>query len=294
MKTVEFLGLECVELSNDSLSLLVTKSVGPRIISLQLAGGENIFAELPEVVLDCPGVGDFHIRGGHRLWHAPEDPTRTYLPDDDPVEIESLENGLRVTQKTEAQTGIQKKIKIKLDPTKNAVTVKHTLTNHGLWPVTCAPWAVTQMKPGGVGLLPQNQGLWDENPTLPNRPITLWPYTDINSPVITWGNDVVQVRAEMVADMLKIGFPNLRGWLAYWHSGTLFVKRAKFDHQAAYFDFGSSSECYCDPRFLELETLAPITTLNPGESVSHIETWELYADIAWSDDLATIVDLIEK
>jgi hypothetical protein len=43
-----------------------------------------------------------------------------------------------------------------------------------------------------------------------------------------------------------------------------------------YYDFGSSSECYCCDSFLELETLAPITQLQPGAAVSHIETWELY------------------
>ena len=292
MKTVEFLGQDCVELSNGSLSLLVTQSAGPRVISLRFNGGENIFAELPDIVLDCPGVGDFHILGGHRLWHAPENPRRTYLPDDDPVEIKPLENGVWTRQKIESETGIQKELKIKLNPQKNTVKVKHILTNHGLWPVTCAPWAITQMKRGGVALLPQNKDLWNQNPTLPNRPLTLWPYTDINSPVINWSNDVIQIRAEMTDGMLKIGFPNPRGWLAYWRACTLFVKRAKFDFQADYFDFGSSTECYCDPRFLELETLGPITSLNPGDSASHTETWELYADV--EEDINDIVQLIEE
>ena len=59
----------------------------------------------------------------------------------------------------------------------------------------------------------------------------------------------------------------------------LFVKRAEYDSQAAYFDFGSSSECYCDHRFIELETLSPIHSIAPGETASHSEVWELYKDI---------------
>ena len=110
MKTEKFFGQECVSLQNGSLELLVTKSVGPRVLSLQLAGGENLMAELPDFVTDCPGTGTFHFYGGHRLWHAPEEPSRTYLPDDEPVEISPLENGLKATQQTESKTGLQKSI----------------------------------------------------------------------------------------------------------------------------------------------------------------------------------------
>ena len=294
MKTVEFLGLKCVELSNGSLTLFVTKSVGPRVISLTVDGGENIFAELPNETLPCPGVGDFHLYGGHRLWHAPEDPRRTYLPDDDPVEITPIQNGLRVVRETETKTGIQKQIDIQINPNQNQVIVNHQLTNHSLWPVTCAPWAITQVRPGGVAILPQNRQLWDQNPTLPNRTLTLWPYADINSPHIEWGNDVVLIHANMTADHLKIGFPNPRSWLAYWVDGTLFVKRARFDLQSEYYDFGSSSECYCKNIFLELETLGPKVTLNPEESTTHLETWEVYTGIDWPDDVSEIVQFIES
>jgi hypothetical protein len=93
---------------------------------------------------------------------------------------------------------------------------------------------------------------------------------------------------------LKIGFPNPRGWLAYWWSGTLFVKRAAYDIKSEYYDFGSSSECYCSDGFLELETLGPKTTLKPGEATVHLETWELYTDVEWPDNLGELVDFIEN
>jgi hypothetical protein len=93
---------------------------------------------------------------------------------------------------------------------------------------------------------------------------------------------------------LKIGFPNPEGWMAYWIGGTLFVKHASYIKHAEYFDWGSSAECYCDPRFLELETLAPITQLRPGESVVHVETWHVHENIGWSDDLGEILSTIEK
>jgi hypothetical protein len=54
MSITKFMGLGCVLLENSSLELLVTQSVGPRIISLRFNGGNNIFAELPNFVIARP------------------------------------------------------------------------------------------------------------------------------------------------------------------------------------------------------------------------------------------------
>lgn len=291
MKTTKFLDFNCVSLENASLALLVTQSVGPRVISLRFNGGDNLFAELSDFVTRRPDGETFHFYGGHRLWHAPENMPRTYIQDDGPVNIVPTRNGLSVTQPVETQSGIEKSILISLVEEKPQVIVRHTLTNRGLWPVECAPWAITQLKTGGVAILPQSQ---QQTEVLPNRSLALWPYTEISNPLVTWGNQYILVRSEMKEKVFKIGFPNLRGWLAYWHAGTLFVKRAAYDPQAVYYDFNSSSECYCNHRFLELETLAPISTLEPGASVTHAETWELYTNVDFPADEAGAQSLVEK
>ena len=275
MEIENFLGLECNLLENDTLRLRVTRSVGPRILSFGFKDGENLFAELPETVIDYPGGGAFHFYGGHRLWHAPEEPRRTYLPDDSPVDIVPFENGLTVTQNIEPQTGLQKTIEVRFPGESPQVVITHHLTNHGFWPVTCAVWALTQLKTGGTAIFPQ---IRQDTGVLPNRSLVLWPYTDMVNPNVQWGSNFILLDAELDSPF-KIGFPNPRGWQAYWWNGMLFVKRAAYEANAEYFDFGSSSESYCDHRFIELETLAPIRTIAPGETASHIETWELYRDI---------------
>jgi len=289
-------GIDCVEPSNGNLSLLVTQSVGPRILSLRVGESDNLFAELPGVSLDFPGKENFYFYGGHRLWHAPEDPVRTYLPDNQPVTIESVAGGTLVKQATEVETGLQKSMRITLAPDKNRVEIEHVLRNDGIWPVTCAVWAITQFKTGGVALLPQYTGLTKQNITLPNRQIILWSYTDIGSPYITWGNDLILIHADVeTAEMaVKFGYPNPRGWLAYLVDGHLFVKRAGYNPEVHYFDFESSSEVYCNDKFLELETLGPITTIDPGEAASHVEMWEIYPDVGQPEDIRDLVDLIEK
>jgi hypothetical protein len=290
MQTTKFLDFDCVSLQNAALSLLVTRSVGPRIISLRFNGGDNLFAVLPDTVTERPDGQKFHFYGGHRLWHAPENMPRTYALDDGSVDIAQTGNVLSVMQPVETETGIEKSLHISLVEDKPQVIVRHTLTNRGLWPLKCAPWAITQLRTGGVAILPQSR---EQTEFLPNRSLAIWPYSDLASPQVGWGNRYLLVRTGMESPF-KVGFPNPRGWLAYWLDGTLFVKRAAFDTQAEYFDFGSSSECYCNGRFIELETLGPAGRLAPGESVTHTETWELYADVDSPIDEDAAQEIVEK
>jgi hypothetical protein len=287
-------GHDCVRLENGSLTLWVTQSVGPRIIGLALPGGENLLAELPGETLECPGRGSFSFYGGHRLWYAPEDPRRTYLPDDAPVTVADLADGVLVTQPVEAPTGIQKSLTISLAGRDPRAVIDHTLHNRGRELVELAPWAITQLRPGGVAILPQATTFADEHGLLPNRHIALWPYTPINSPHITWGDRYILVEAKMQSGSLKVGFPNPVGWMGYALGDSLFVKHAPYLPDATYFDRGSSSECYCNPRFLELETLGPRTTLAPGESVIHRERWAIYAGVTLSPDEAAMQALADQ
>ena len=292
MEVVNFLAQECVSLENKTIQLLISRSVGPRILSLKFTNAENVFAEVPDFVVECPGSGTFHAYGGHRLWHAPEELSRTFLPDDSPVEISPIENGYRATQNVEAKTGLQKSIEVCLPNDSPRVVITHRLTNHGLWPVTTAPWAVTQLKTGGVAILPQSCA--ETNP-LPNRSLVLWPYTDLSNPNVSFGKHHILLRVDMnEGEAFKVGFPNPRGWLAYWWNGTLFVKHADFDSQSDYFDFGSSSECYCNDQFLELETLAPISKVEPGACVSHVETWDLFRGVDRPRDEKDVQMLVQK
>ncbi len=279
LEKTNFAGLECVRLANETLSLIVTQAVGPRILTLHYQDGKNLFAEIPDAVIKTAGVGTLHLRGGHRLWHAPEVPARTYLPDDAPVTIEAVENGICVSQPVEAATGLQKELHITLPDNSATVVVDHVLRNHGLWPVTCAPWAITQMRPGGTAVLPQRTSRTDPAGLQPNRHIAIWPYTDINSPHITWGNRYILIDASIRAGALKIGLPNPAGWIGYHWQGLFFVKQAAFNPAAAYADFGASSQCYCNDSFIELETLGPLAAIEPGDSVCHRETWRVFADV---------------
>ena len=277
-----YAGYECVKIENEYLALWATTNVGPRIIGLEISGGKNIFASLPGITIDCPGSGEYQLRGGHRLWQAPEFPPRTYLPDDDPVTIRETLEGIQFTQPVEPQTGIEKSLRIHFQKSQPQVIIEHLLTNHGLKTIELAAWAITQLKPGGTAILPQPVSLLDDYGVLPNRQIAIWPYTEVNSPHIIWGDKFIFIDANMQKGALKIGFPNPVGWIAYLLEDVLFVKQAEYYPESEYYDFKSSSECYCNPSFLELETLGPKTKLKPGESLRHQEVWNVYGQVVAS------------
>jgi len=81
------------------LALWVTQSVRPRVIVIGLAqpAGDGLLAELPDETLECPSKGTFSFHGGHRLWYAPEDPRRTHLPDNNPVTVADMADGVLMT-----------------------------------------------------------------------------------------------------------------------------------------------------------------------------------------------------
>jgi len=272
-----FAEYECIKLKNESLQLWVTRDVGPRIIGLQIHGGDNLLAVVPGRSATTPAGKVYQFRGGHRLWYAPEDPERTYWPDDTAVTITEVPNGIQTIQAVEPDTGIEKQMTVTMPDDTAHVIIDHTLTNRGTGtPVELAPWAITQFKTGGFAILPQTSR---DTGLLPNRRLALWPYTRLNSPHLHLGDRFVLVHAAMTNEKFKIGWANSEGWLAYWVDNTLFVKYALYQDSADYYDFGSSSECYCDDDFLELETLGPRTILVPGASIIHREVWHVYPDV---------------
>jgi hypothetical protein len=292
LQAERYMGLDCLRLSNEVVSLLVTTSLGPRILAFQLKDQENLFVELPEATLDCPGKGSLRMLGGHRLWHSPEQARRTYLPDDQALQVEEIDRGVKLTQPVEQETGIQKSLKLLLPDDSATVVVDHTLNNQGMWPVELAPWAITMMKPGGTAILPLTTALADLDGLLPNRHFVFWPYADMSANFLQWGKENLFIHAVMQSGAFKIGYPNPRGWLGYWRA--LFVKFANYQQNEKYPDQGSSTECYCNQLFLEMETLGPLSQIEPGSSKTHQEVWRVFPYEQFTADDISIREIVEQ
>lgn len=275
----DYYGWRTHSIENDFLRLECLADAGPRLVRLFLRGSEeNWFAEVPAKKVTTP-LGDYFFRGGHRLWYAPEKIPQTYQPDNTPIHIESLADGVRLHQPPEPLTGICKHIEIHLHAGRAALTLIHSLENTGTQSIELAPWALTMLKLGGIAILPQTMGAVDEHGLLPNRNLVLWQYTRINDPRLEWHDDVIRLHARAELPPCKIGYLNRAGWMAYWRNGILFVKRFVPQPAALHPDLNCNAEVYCNDEFIELETLAPMQRLEPQQSIEHTETWEFYTDV---------------
>ena len=276
MDSVVFRDWQCVRLATQYLEVLVTRSVGPRVVSFAFPGRPNVLGVVPDAVIGS-SPSEYHLRGGHRLWCAPESSDTTYHPDDVPVEVIPMGAGASFTQPVEKRTGVQKRLTVVIDRDQPRLTVQHEIRNLSSEPIVLAPWAITMFGHGGVALLPIASVA--ESPVLPNQHLALWPYTRLFDSRLGIGHELLLVRGRP-GSRLKVGFANTTGWLAYWQPGTVFVKRAEYLSGGPYPDFGSSSECFVGDHFLELETLGTLSCLQGGETVTHTEKWELHETFA--------------
>jgi hypothetical protein len=290
--TDDFYGLPTYTLANQHLRLEVLAEAGPRIVRLFLAGSdENQLAETPDVKWETP-YGEYCLRGGHRLWHSPEVFPRSVIPDTTGVEVEEVEGGVLLSQPTEVRTGIRKSIEIHLDDTRLAVTLFHRLHNEGLWPVELSPWAITQLPLGGIAVMPQRTEPIDKDGLQPNRCLVLWPYTRWQDPRLHPHDDYVLLEANPLLPPCKIGYLNPLGWLGYLRRGVFFRKRFEAHTDRPFPDLGCNAEVYCNDLFVELETLGPLSRLEPGQTATHTETWEFHVGLAVDQTIDNVRDVI--
>ena len=300
VQKVEYKGWkDCYRISNGEVELIVTGDLGPRIIRYGFVGGQNLFKEFPDQ-LGKSGEADFQMRGGDRVWKAPEDPIATWAPDNVPVTVEITPTGVIAREPVEPLTKLQKEIEVSLAPTGTNVTVSHRITNHGLFTIEFAPWALTQMAQGGMvisGFPPR--GHHPQNLVATN-PVTMWAYTNLTDPRWKLLRKYLTLRQDPNnSDAQKLGLFNKDTWAAYLLNGEVFVKRTTADPNGKYPDFGCSFETFTNDQFLEVETLGPLTYVAPGKMVELVEHWGLFRNIKLNavtdDDLDhTILPLVES
>ena len=277
----DFYGLPARSISNAQLRVDVLTEVGPRLVRLCLANSEtNLLAETPDV--HWPDrFGEYHLRGGHRLAIAPEALGLSYVPDNEGVRLEDLPDGVCLHGPQEQGSGIRKTIEIHLQPDRPVLTLRHSLSNHGNTSLAIAPWAITQLAPGGIAVLPlrlldHQRVSPDSLRRLPDRQLVLWPYASWQDERLFADDDYVWVTAQPQPVEFKIG-ALAPGWLGYLNGGVFFLKRFDPQLEQLHPDLNTNAQIYCNHRHVELESLAPLTWLEPGQTCVHVETWELYA-----------------
>jgi hypothetical protein len=263
----------CLRIFDENVELIVTTDVGPRVIRYGFIGGQNMFKEFAEQ-LGRSGEATWRPRGGHRIWVAPEIVPDTYAADNFAVQVKAFADGVELIAPVEPATSLEKAITVQL--LADGVMVTHRVRNAGAKARTLAPWALSMMAPGGVGITkfpPRGTHPEDLPPT---NPLIMWAFTDLSDRRWTFTRKYLILRQDSrMASPQKLGHFNERTVGAYLLGSDLFVKRYDADASKEYADFGASYETFTNGEFLELETLGPLEVVAPGNSVEHVEKWEL-------------------
>jgi hypothetical protein len=226
------------------------------------------------------GEDKFQLRGGDRVWKAPEDPVATWTPDNVPIEVIPTPTGLVARAPVEPLTMLQKEIEVSMAPSGTEVTVSHRITNHSLFTVEFAPWVLTMMAPGGTaitGFPPRGRHPINLEAT---NPLVMWAYTNLADKRWTFTKKYLALHQDPNnSEAQKLGTFNRDTWAVYLLNGEAFVKRATADPAKTYTDFGCSFETFTNNEFLEIETLGPLTKVSPGQTVTQVEHWSLHRNV---------------
>lgn len=259
----------CLFVNNGIVEIGIPLEFGLRIGHFSFLGEENVFYEHPkDADYFCTEDG-WRIRGGHRLWLAPES-KKDYYPDNTPISYELEENAVMITQEEDPWQKVVKSFRIELDG--SSIQITHKIKNTGTEDLTCALWAISVMAPGGVETI--RFALRDGGMDHWHR-ISMWDYTSLGDPRVTYTREQITIRHLPLDTKYKIGVGHPYGPVRYENRGVAFVKHFEIDPDREYPDANVSYETFFSKYMAEMESLSPLGCIKPGESMEHREILEL-------------------
>ena len=260
---------ESLYATNGIAELYIPLSYGIRIAHFSFCGGENVFWEQPKDMTDFTRDG-WRIRGGHRMWVAPED-DREYFPDNSPIDCHMEGDTIYLAQQEDTLQKVIKSMEITF--TEDAsVKVVHKLRNTDTQPRECALWAISVMAPGGVEQIPLQ--LVDDGDH-PSHWLSFWTNTNIGDRRVRYQKDQILLEHYPTGDTYKIGVSRINGPVRYANHGVVFEKDFSVTDGMLYPDNNVSYETFLCDHMAELESLSPLYTFAPGETREHTEVWRL-------------------
>ena len=256
---------------NGVVELVIPLEYGIRIAHFSFVGDENVFYEQPRDMKELTTEDGWRIRGGHRLWLAPENED-TYCPDNAPIAYDVQNEEIILTQAIDTRLGMEKSVRISFGKDAS-VQLTHRIVNRNQHSVTRSLWAVSVMAPGGIEYIPLGQR---EGGMSHWHRVSWWDHTCLGDERATYEKEQIVIRHLPIDKRYKIGVGHPAGPVRYVNRGVAFEKSYDLKQDVVYPDGDVSFETFFCRHMAEVESLSPLCTVAPGESAEHQETWKLY------------------
>lgn len=276
IETAEF--GRCIRIANHFIHVAVSIDYGPRVVSMGFLDGPNllyhdhdgrhVYANAQWKAYYGEGLA-YHTYGGHRLSVAPDRMPQSYYPDTEPVVYGLLNGGVSFTPPRQRKNDIQLSFEVMMGEDASDLMLVQKLRNCGREDKYLSLAGCTMFAPGGVAIIPQNRGRDEKH--LPNRTVTLWPFSSFQDERLYLGDRYILVQQAPAGRLLKFGVNDVLGWAAYSNKGVTVLKRFVHTQGQAYPDFGSSLETYVCGEYAEMRSLSPLTAVEPGGTLRHVE-----------------------
>lgn len=256
---------------NGTIVLVIPLEYGIRIAHFSFVGGENVFYEQPNDMKELTTEDGWRLRGGHRLWLAPENED-TYCPDNAPISYEVQDDTVILTQEIDTRLGVVKSLRICFGEDAS-VCVTHRIENRNPHTLTRSLWAISVMAAGGVEEIPLGHR---EGGMSHWHRVSWWDHTCLGDERATYEKERIVIRHLPIDKRYKIGVGHPAGAVRYRNCGVVFEKTYDFKEKAAYPDGDVSFETFFCRHMAEIESMSPLYTVAPGESAEHTEIWKLF------------------
>ena len=257
-------------IDNGTIEIGIPLEFGIRIGHLSYLGEENLFFEQPLDMEELATPEGWRVRGGHRLWVAPES-KEVYYPDNSPISYEISDDKLMIFQDEDPWLSMKKSIMLSFID-KETVLVEHELLNTGKDTKKCSLWGVTSVAPCGTEYIPLH---YRDGGMDPLHRVSMWDYTSLGDNRVKYERTSITLEHTQVPERYKIGVGHPAGAVTYINKGVIFEKSFNIAPEMIYPDGDVSYETFMCRHMVEIESLSPLYELIPGKTISHNEVWKL-------------------
>lgn len=265
-----------VRISNGDVELVCVPQIG-RIMRYARVGGNNMLWNNPQMLGKIANLTDAAMVwpnfGGDKLWPAPQSawnwPPDPVL-DSSPQKLKILpDHHLLMIGNDSQKTGIRFEREIILDPKGTTVHIINSMINTSKAAVKWGIWEIFQTNNPARVFLPLNlSGHFTEGYAILSKPP--FPAAD------EYGGSLLLSRGKK--NSYKFGTDAPVNTLRALIHGEMITISAPYYRSGNYPDGGCDAEVWSNPDpldYMEMEMMAPIHILKPGEQVKFETTWKI-------------------